>query len=176
MKNLHTPNFTWIGSWEPEICPHEYLISPIEINVNWPGSQQLWTSPIYTDFSGANSCSHILGPINQFLPNLGFGSLFIMLYGILRCSWYSKRWNIKIVFLWRHHFGTLLSVWIKFLQSSHAVHYCVSVAHICKGDPRTCAIFILASGSNCLSLDFSCKQITGSSGVCLLHLLQPEWR
>ena len=25
----------------PEIWPHEYLLSPIEINVNWPGSKQL---------------------------------------------------------------------------------------------------------------------------------------
>ena len=32
----------------------EYLISPIEISVNWPGSEQLWTRPIYTDFNGAN--------------------------------------------------------------------------------------------------------------------------
>ena len=37
MKNPHTPNLTWIGSWWPEIWPHEYLISPIEISVNWPG-------------------------------------------------------------------------------------------------------------------------------------------
>ena len=33
---------------------HEYLISPIEISVKWPGSKQLWTRPIYTDFNGAN--------------------------------------------------------------------------------------------------------------------------
>ena len=25
----------------PEIWPHEYLISPIEISVNWPGSKQI---------------------------------------------------------------------------------------------------------------------------------------
>ena len=54
MKNPHTQNLTWIGSWWPEIWPHEYLISPIEISVNWRGSKQLWTRPIYTDFSGAN--------------------------------------------------------------------------------------------------------------------------
>ena len=28
----------------PEIWPHGYLISPIEISVNWPGSKQLWTN------------------------------------------------------------------------------------------------------------------------------------
>ena len=31
-----------------------YLISPTEISVNWSGSKQLWTRPIYTDFNGAN--------------------------------------------------------------------------------------------------------------------------
>ena len=54
MKNPHTPNLTWIGSQWPEIWPHEYLISLIEISVNWPGSKQLWTRPIYTDFNGAD--------------------------------------------------------------------------------------------------------------------------
>ena len=54
MKNIHSPNWVGIGSWGPEIWPHEYLISPIEISVNWPGSKQLWTRPIYTDFNGAN--------------------------------------------------------------------------------------------------------------------------
>ena len=54
MKNPHTPNLTWIGSWGPKIWPHEYLISPTEISVNWPGSKQLWKRPIYTDFNGAN--------------------------------------------------------------------------------------------------------------------------
>ena len=36
MKNPHTPNLTWIGSWWHAIWPHEYLISPIEMSVNWP--------------------------------------------------------------------------------------------------------------------------------------------
>ena len=38
----------------PEMLLHEHLISPIEISVNWHGSKQLWTRPVYTDFSGAN--------------------------------------------------------------------------------------------------------------------------
>ena len=54
MKNIHSPNWVGIGSWVPETWPHEYLISPIEISVNWPGSKQLWNRPIYTDFKGAN--------------------------------------------------------------------------------------------------------------------------
>ena len=54
MKNLHTPNLVGIGSWWPKIWPHEYKISPIENSVNWPGSKQLGTRPIYTVFNGAN--------------------------------------------------------------------------------------------------------------------------
>ena len=54
MKNIHSANLVGIGSWGPEIWSHEYQISPIEIIVNWPGSKQLWTRPIYTDFSGSN--------------------------------------------------------------------------------------------------------------------------
>ena len=54
MKNIHSPNLVGIGSWWPEIWPHDYLLSPIEISVNWPGSKQLGTRPIYTDFNGAN--------------------------------------------------------------------------------------------------------------------------
>ena len=49
MKNIHSPNLVDIGSWGPEIWPHEYLISPIEIIVNWPGFKQ----QIYIAFSGA---------------------------------------------------------------------------------------------------------------------------
>ena len=37
-ENPHTQNFTGIGSLGPKIWLHEYLISPIEISVNWPGS------------------------------------------------------------------------------------------------------------------------------------------
>ena len=31
MKNTGSPNLTGISSWWPEMWPHEYLISPIEI-------------------------------------------------------------------------------------------------------------------------------------------------
>ena len=37
-ENLHSPNLVEIGSWGPEIWPHEYQINPIKISVNWPGS------------------------------------------------------------------------------------------------------------------------------------------
>ena len=53
MKNINSPNLVGIGSWGPEIWPHDYLIiSPIEISVNWLGSKQLWTRPIYGWFVG----------------------------------------------------------------------------------------------------------------------------
>ena len=39
MKNIHSPNLVGIASWGPKIWLHEYLISPIEISVNWPGSK-----------------------------------------------------------------------------------------------------------------------------------------
>ena len=54
MKNIHSPNLVGIGSWGPEIWPHEYLLSPIEISVNWPGSNSYEPGQIYTDFNGAN--------------------------------------------------------------------------------------------------------------------------
>ena len=40
-ENINSPNWVGIGSRGPEIWPHEYLISPIEISVNWSGSKQL---------------------------------------------------------------------------------------------------------------------------------------
>ena len=54
MKNIHSPNLVGIGSWGPEIWPHEHLLSPIEISVNWPGSNSYEPGQIYTDFNGAN--------------------------------------------------------------------------------------------------------------------------
>ena len=35
---IHGPNLVGIGLWGPEIWLHEYLISLIEISVNWPCS------------------------------------------------------------------------------------------------------------------------------------------
>ena len=101
-----TPNLTWIDSWWPEIWPHEYLISPTEISVNWPGSKQLWTRPIYTDFNGANlvfmqlyleppwTNPHQIWTVDVFhhAPPI---------HGIQNAEMQKK------VFLWRHHFCTL---------------------------------------------------------------------
>ena len=44
-----------ISSWVSKIWLHEYLISLIEIGVNWPSSKQLWIRPIYTDFKAITS-------------------------------------------------------------------------------------------------------------------------
>ena len=105
MKNPHKPNLTWIGSWWPEIWPHEYLISPIEISVNWPGSKQLWTRPIFTDFNGLirYSCSHISGSHEPIPTKFGLWMFFIMLHRYI----ISKTLKCES-FLWRHHFCTLL--------------------------------------------------------------------
>ena len=40
MKDIHSPNLVGISSWGPKIWPHEYLISPTEIIVNWPNSYE----------------------------------------------------------------------------------------------------------------------------------------
>ena len=95
IKNIHSPNLVGICSWEREIWPHEYIISPIEISVNWPGFKQLWTRPIYTRFNGdiiRYSCSHIWGhhePIHvKFGVWWGFCIMFYwnMIMKMLKCK------------------------------------------------------------------------------------------
>ena len=64
-KTSSASNLVGIGSWGPEIWRHEYLLSPIEISVNWPGSKQLWTRPNFTLISMGlirYSCEPYLGP------------------------------------------------------------------------------------------------------------------
>ena len=64
MKNPHTPNLTWIGSWWPKIWPHAYLISPTEISVNWPVRNCLKPGQLTLISVGLirYSCGHISGP------------------------------------------------------------------------------------------------------------------
>ena len=101
IKNIHSPDWVGIGSWGPEIRPHEYLISPTEISVNWPGSKKLWTRPIYTDFNGANEVfmRPYLGPpwtnSCQIWCERVFSSCSTEIL-----SW--KRWNAKNKIWWRH--------------------------------------------------------------------------
>ena len=83
MKNLHTPNLTWIGSWWPKIWPHEYLISPIEISVNWPGSYNCLEPGQFTLISMGlirYSCGHIFGHHEPIPTKFGVWRFFIMLY------------------------------------------------------------------------------------------------
>ena len=78
----------------PEIWPHEYLISHTEISVNWPGSKQLWTMPIYTYFKV------IYEPIHVKFGVWGFSSCSTEIW-----SW--KCWNAKKENLMTSHFSTL---------------------------------------------------------------------
>ena len=86
MKNPHTPNFT--------------LSIGLVHNYKEPGR--------FTQISMGlirYSCSHISrAPMNWFPTNLGCGVFSSSSTNI----WYSKCWNSKKSFLWRHHFGTLL--------------------------------------------------------------------
>ena len=65
-----------------KIWPHEYLISHTEISINWPGSKQLWTRPIYTDFNGLirYSWGHISGHHEPIHVKFGVWRFFIMFY------------------------------------------------------------------------------------------------
>ena len=103
MKDIHSPNGVGIGSWGPEIWPHEYLISPIEIGVNWPGSKQLWTRPIYTDFSGANEVfmQPYLGLPWTNSCHIWCVRVFIMFY------WNIVMKKLKCKVLMTSHFSTL---------------------------------------------------------------------
>ena len=83
MKNIHSPNLVGIGSWGPEIWPHEYLLSPIEISVNWPGSNSYEPGQLFTLISMGlirYSCGHILGHHEPIHVKFGAWRCFIMLY------------------------------------------------------------------------------------------------
>ena len=91
----------------PEIWPHEYLLSPIEISVNWPGSNSYEPGQLFTPISMGlirYSCGHILGHHEPIHVKFGVWRFFIMLYRnmvmkVLKC---------KQIFLMTSHFGTLL--------------------------------------------------------------------
>ena len=110
IKTLHTPNLTWIGSWWPKIWPHEYLISPIEISVNWPGSNCLEPGQLTLISMGLirYSCGHILGHHEPIPTKFGVWRFFIMLYEI----WAKIMKMLKKYFWWRHHVGTLFWIWM----------------------------------------------------------------
>ena len=81
MKNVHSPNLVGIGSWGLEIWPHEYLISPIKISVNWPGSS--YEPGQFTLISVGlirYSCGHISGHHEPIHVKFGVWGFFIMFY------------------------------------------------------------------------------------------------
>ena len=106
MRNIHSPNLTWIGSWGPKIWLHDYLISPIEISISWPGSKQLWIRPIYTDFNGANKVF-----IQPYLGPPWTNSCQIWCEGFSSCS--TETWGMKmpkcIKKIWWCHTSVLYS-------------------------------------------------------------------
>ena len=107
MKNIHSPNLVGIGSWGPEIWPHEYLLSPIEISVNWPGSNSYEPGQLFTLISMGlirYSCGHILGHHEPIHVKFGVWRFFIMLYRYM----VMKMLKCKQKFLMTSHFGTLL--------------------------------------------------------------------
>ena len=101
MKNIHSPNLVGIGSWGPEIWPHEYLLSPIEISVNWPGSNSYEPGQLFTLISMGlirYSCGHILGLHEPIHVKFGVWRFFIMLYR----NMVMKMLKCKQIFWWRH--------------------------------------------------------------------------
>ena len=101
MRNIHSPNLVGIGSWGPKIWPHKYLLSPIEISVNWPGSKQLFT--LISMGLIRYSCGHIFGHHEPIHVKFGVWRFFIMLYR----NMVIKMLKCKHKFLMTSHFGTL---------------------------------------------------------------------
>ena len=69
-KHIHSPNLVGIGSWGPRDMAAWIPNQPHWISVNWPGSKQLWTRPIYTHFR-----LHTTKNISPS-PTLQFGGVF----------------------------------------------------------------------------------------------------
>ena len=99
MKNPHTPNLTWIGSW-PEIWPHEYLISPTEMSVKLASFITVLEPGQFTLISmGLIRYQKYLGPPWTDSHQIWAVDVFYSLVSkILKC---------KKSFLWCHRFCTL---------------------------------------------------------------------
>ena len=88
MKYLHSPNLVEIGSWGPKIWPYEYLISPIEISVNWPGNFPNSYKPGQFTLHSMGLirywCGHISGHHEPIQKQIGEGFFFyhvLLTYG-----------------------------------------------------------------------------------------------
>ena len=95
MKNIHSPNVVGIGAWGPEIWPHEYLISPIEISANWPGSKQF---KLISMGLIRYSWGHILGHHDPIHVKFGVCGVFIMFFW----NMVMKRLRCKMQIWWPH--------------------------------------------------------------------------
>ena len=104
MKNLHSPHLVGIDSWGPEIWPHEHLISPTEISLNWPGSYNSYEPGHFTLLSMGlitYSCGHNSGPREPIHVKFGLRGFFIMSYLMVMKMLKCKDENLT------SHFGTL---------------------------------------------------------------------
>ena len=134
MKNIHSPNMVGIGSWGPEIWPHEYLLSPIENQCKLAWFQQ----PIIdTEANGA--IYTVLGihvaiswaTMNRFMSNLVVWRFFIMLFRnmvmkMLKCKQkifddvthrYSIEAWIQFIGILHSPFGQLLEALLSILKN-----------------------------------------------------------
>ena len=113
MKNIHSQNLVGIGSWGPEIWPHECLISPIKISVNWRGSKHYEAGQFTLISMGLIRylCGHISSHHKPIHVKVGVWRFLVMFYWI--CSW--KCWNAKKKIWWRHT-SVLYSL------SGHSIH------------------------------------------------------
>ena len=81
MKNIHSPNLVGIGSRRPEIWSHKYLISPIEISINYlvpnyePGQFTLISMGLIR-----YSCGHFLDHHEPLHVKFGVWGFFILFY------------------------------------------------------------------------------------------------
>ena len=119
IKNIHSPNLVGIGSWGPEIWRHEYLLSPIEISVNWPVPNSYEPGQFTLISMGLirYSCGHILGHHEPIHVKFGVWRFFIMLYR----NMVMKMLKCKQFFFMMSHFGTLfplISHWESYKNQS----------------------------------------------------------
>ena len=145
MKNIHSPNWVGIGSWGPKVWPQEYLISPIEISVNWSGSKHLWTGPIYTDFNGANQVfmRPYLGP--PWTNSCQIWCVRVIHHVLLKYC-HEKCWNAKKKIWWRHtsvlNSGENGVRWAVILyRKSMGSVLVVWILHVVLGRTETCGLF-----------------------------------
>ena len=93
IKAFHSPNLVEIGSWEPEIWPHEYLLAPLKsVKIGMvPNSYEPGQFPLLSMGLIKYSCGHILGPHHELIHvKFGVWGFFIiywsMVIKMLKCK------------------------------------------------------------------------------------------